>query len=213
MAPSSTQPERTKVFISYSHTDVRFLRQLQKHLTPYQREGLIDCWDDTRITAGANWREAIRQALASARVAVLLISIDFLASEFITTYELPALLTAAEREGVTILPVVLRPCHFETTEFAKFQAVRIPDAPFRPLTAMKSSAQKEELWMQVAKDIERAVHTPQPPTAAIVPPGSAEARSVSKTTVPPLPATRPTNYLPFPRNRLFQPQPGEFESN
>ena len=56
MAPSSSQAERSTVFISYSHTDVRFLRQLQKHLKPYQREALMDYWDDTRIAAGTDWR-------------------------------------------------------------------------------------------------------------------------------------------------------------
>jgi len=210
MAPSSSQPERSKVLISYSQTDVRFLRQLQTHLKPYQREALMDYWDDTRIAAGADWREEIRQAIATAKVAVLLMSSDFLASDFIAENELPPLLAAAKEQGVTILPVLVQPCAYDVMGLSKFQAVRVPNIPFKSVSEM-SAPQRNKLWVQVAKDIIRVLNTAQPPAAAIVPPSSAEAGSVSMTTVAPTPATRPANYIPFPRSRLFQPRPGEFE--
>lgn len=91
---------RTKIFISYSHVDMAWLSRLQVHLRPLQRTGLIEVWDDTRLAGGDQWREAIAEAIASAKVAILLISPDFLASDFIATEEVPRLLQRAAR-GLT----------------------------------------------------------------------------------------------------------------
>jgi formylglycine-generating enzyme required for sulfatase activity len=120
---------RTKVFISYSHKDIAWLKRLQVHLKPLERAGLIECWDDTRIKPGEKWSVEIKKALARARVAVLLVSADFLASDFIADNELPPLLATAEREGTLILPINLSPCLVEQTPLAHFQAVNPPDQP------------------------------------------------------------------------------------
>ena len=89
----SSRQKRTKIFISYSHKDSLHLDRLNKHLSPMEREGLVDAWSDQKIQSGDKWREKIEQALAHAKIGVLLISADFLASSFITKVELPALLT------------------------------------------------------------------------------------------------------------------------
>ena len=64
-------------------------------IAPLEREGRIERWDDTRIRPGSEWRSEIKQALERARAAVLLISADFLASDFIQDNELPPLLSLA----------------------------------------------------------------------------------------------------------------------
>ncbi len=141
----------TKIFISYSHKDTEWLERLQVHLKPLEREGLIDRWDDTRIKPGKKWREEIEKALASTKIAVLLISADFLASDFITNNELPPLLKAAEAEGTAILSVILSPCRFtRTPELAQFQTVNRPD---KPLTGLSKNEQ-ETVFDQVAQAIE-----------------------------------------------------------
>src|SRR2546421_13084449 len=119
----SSSSTRTKVFISYSHRDVRYLNQLIEHIAYYERNNLIEVWDDNKITAGAQWREEIKRAIEYTKVAVLLISPSFLASKFIAENELPPLLHAAGKEGAIILPVIVRPSNFEDTELANFQAV------------------------------------------------------------------------------------------
>src|SRR2546423_9479856 len=100
---------RTKVFISYSHVDRRFLNRLHVFLRPLERQGLVDWWDDTRLKPGSNWREEIKQAVASARVAVLLISADFFASDFIQNNELPPLLAAAAKDDAVLFSVSFQP--------------------------------------------------------------------------------------------------------
>ena len=138
--------ERTQVFISYSHVAAKWLKRLHIHLKPLEREGHIERWDDTRIQAGRPWQEEIRQALTRAKIAVVLVSADFLASDFIAENELPPLLAAAEAEGVRILPVILSPSQFAQSPLARFQAINLPD---KPLLAQQY-ADQEALWVKVA---------------------------------------------------------------
>jgi nucleotide-binding universal stress UspA family protein len=106
---SAPLPPRQTIFISYSRTDVEWLQTLRKFLTVLEREGIIRFWDDSYIKPGEPWEESIRQALDSSCAAVLLVSQDFLASPFITKYELPRLLADARRGGKKIFWVPISP--------------------------------------------------------------------------------------------------------
>lgn len=151
----SGQTQRDQVFISYSHKDARWLQRLQVHLRPLEKGGLIDSWDDTRIKPGAKWRIEIAKAMGRARVAVLLISADFLASEFILDDELPPLLHAAASQGVMILPVIVSPCRFEKTKsLSQFQSVNPPTKPLSKLDTTK----REEVFCQVTDAVEAALY-------------------------------------------------------
>ena len=135
--------KRTKVFISYSHEDKDWLDKLRTHLRPLERDFEIEIWDDTRIEPGSKWKEEIHNAVESAKVAVLLISADFLASDFIANDELPPLLKAAEDEGAVILPLILRPSRFQSTRaLSQFQAVNDPS---KPLSSMSGTEQDDVL--------------------------------------------------------------------
>ena len=89
---------RDKVFISYSHKDKKWLQKLKTFLQPLVSSGKIIYWDDTKIGAGEKWDTEIKNALDTARVSVLLVSENFLASEYIGKTELPAILDAADKK-------------------------------------------------------------------------------------------------------------------
>jgi NACHT domain/TIR domain len=154
----STVPERTKVFISYSHNDARHLDRLHVHLAHYERLGLIESWDDTKIVPGTIWREEIKRAIASAKVAILLVSADFLASQFIVEDELPPLLTAAQAGGAVILSIILSPCGFEASSLSQFQALNSPSNPL----SRKNRHEKEEIWLKAAQVISNTVVSLKP---------------------------------------------------
>ena len=135
-----------KVFISYSHEDAEWLERLRVHLRPVEREGIIDLWDDTKIAAGIQWKEAIVNALETARVAVLLVSANFLASDFIAEHELPELLARAKAGGTTIIPVILSPSLFTSTSLGAFQAINNPDYPISDMTFSK----QEQIFVKIA---------------------------------------------------------------
>lgn len=125
-APKS---RRKGVFICYSHKDAKWLERQQTHLRPLEREGVV-VWDDTHLRPGDLWRDEIRKAMAETKVAILLVSADFIGSDFIRTDELPPLLAAAEEDGATILPVIISPCGFRRMEsLSRFQAVNDPEKP------------------------------------------------------------------------------------
>ena len=147
------KPLRNHAFISYSHKDKRYLQELHNHLVPYVRSEMIDVWDDTLIQPGTKWQEEIEKALQSAKVAVLLVSSDFLASKFISNIELPLLLAANKQEGVIILPVIVRPCIFTNIDLTQIQSVNTPD---KSLSKMKPS-KRDEMWIKVTELVRDAL--------------------------------------------------------
>lgn len=149
--------DRPQVFISYSHRDKEWLERLRVHLKPLQREALLEVWDDTRIAAGQRWREEIQKAIETATVAVFLVSPDFLASDFIHGEELPPLLEAAERRGMTILLLLVSPCWFEqATWLSRLQTV---NDPRRTLLQMTRDEQ-EATFVKLAQEVHSALTRP-----------------------------------------------------
>jgi internalin A len=144
-------PERSQLFISYSHRDSKWVERLRTMLRPLEQRHGLELWDDSRIQPGSLWREEIEKALASARVALLLVSSDFLASDFVTRNELPTLFRAAKQEGLRILWVPLRPCLWQhIPEIEQYQAAIPPD---RTLASMTEEVEQEEAFVQIAEEI------------------------------------------------------------
>ncbi len=136
--------KRNRVFVSYSHKDKKWLERVQTHLKVLESEGIsVNLWDDTQIKAGMKWRKEIKKGMLTAKVAILLVSTDFLASDFIRKNELPPLLKSAEKDGAAILPVILKRCRYSTSKLAEFQAVNDPEK--EPLSKLTEDGQDEIL--------------------------------------------------------------------
>ncbi|MCV2458374.1 toll/interleukin-1 receptor domain-containing protein [Streptomyces sp. ICN988] len=149
-----TNEKNNGVFISYSHADRAYLRRLLVHLSPLDRQGMVNVWSDEQIEIGDFWKEEIEAALDRARVAILLVSADFLASDFVIDNELPPLLTKAQAGGTKILPVIIKACRFvRDPQLQRFQAANDPTKPL----ACLAEHDQEEIYDRVAEAVENVM--------------------------------------------------------
>lgn len=155
--PATAPPPRRapcKIFVSYSREDEDWRRRLHLHLKPLEHEGLIELWDDTKLRAGERWGEEIRRAISLSRIAILLVSAYFLASDFIIKHELPLLLEASESGKMQLIPIVVSQCTL--TPRHGLSQLQTANDPQRPLSSMTRNSQ-DVIFVQVAKRIEKAL--------------------------------------------------------
>jgi hypothetical protein len=134
--PDDAQAKSNSVFFSYSTLDEKWFNKLQAKLLPMLRGG-ITVWNDKRVKPGVLWKDEIKASLQDARVAILLVSPNFLASDFIQNSELPHLLKAAEERNLTILWILIEDCFYQTSAVSSYQAVY---SPARPLASLAPKA-------------------------------------------------------------------------
>lgn len=143
---------KINIFISYSHADKKWLERLEKHLKVLKRFfSDIEYWDDTKLKGGDKWRQEIEKAIEKANVAILLVSTDFLASDFVATDELPPLLRKAEEEGTRILPLIVSPCAFPLSELNEFQAINDPNRTLADIAPDEAAV--ERVYLEVINSI------------------------------------------------------------
>jgi hypothetical protein len=174
----SNKALRDQVVISYSHQDKRFLDDLLTHIKPYLRKGKFPAWSDKQIEPGSVWFDKIKAALAKTSVAVLLVSPDFLASDFIHDNELGPLLKEAADGGVKILWVLIRDCAWRETPLKDFQSVLPPEQPLAAMT----KAKRDTAWRKVCEAIKLAAEPSSPRPSALlheIPAGRPRASSAN----------------------------------
>lgn len=112
------------IFLSYSRKDKREKDRLVTQIRVLERAGKVDLWSDDRIRAGSNWKSEIDRAMAKARVALLLITVNYLTSDFILDVEVPELIKRHEKAGLTIFPIIGRECPWQEISWLEKMNVR-----------------------------------------------------------------------------------------
>ncbi len=116
------EPTRAiRIFYSYAHEDAELRDELDKHLAAMKRNNLIVEWHDRDIQAGTEWEQEINEHLNTAQIILLLISSDFMASDYCYSIEMNRAMERHERGEARVIPIILRPVDTEGTPFSKLE--------------------------------------------------------------------------------------------
>jgi tetratricopeptide (TPR) repeat protein len=154
--------DKPTVFISYSHKDETWKDLLLPQLKTLQQLDRIVVWDDRKIDAGDKWYPEIKEAMEKARIAICLISANYLASDFCVKEEVPFLLQRCEKEGLILIPILIKPCPWELFEWISATQMLPRD---RKAVSPVFKDQEHVVFAEVARTIVRKLANPaeQPP--------------------------------------------------
>src|ERR1039458_3052831 len=140
------------VFFSYSHKDEDLRNELEVHLSGLKRQGVISTWHDRRITAGTELGSAIDGNLIAADVILLLVSPDFINSDYCYEKEMGRAMERHESGAARVIPVILRPCNWHGLPFGKLLATPIDG---KPVTKWPD---RDEAFLNVVQAIKAALN-------------------------------------------------------
>ncbi len=139
-----------KIFCCYAHEDEALLKKLKTHLRPLQRQGLVDVWYDRDISAGTDWEQQIKEQLNTAQIILLLVSPDFMDSDYCYGIEMKRAIERYERGEAHVIPIILRPVYWHDV-LGKLQAL-----PTDALPVMSSGWQyQDEAFFNVTEGIRK----------------------------------------------------------
>lgn len=125
---------RNGIFISYSHKDKKWLDLILTFLKPYTRNEKVTVWSDEQIKPGSNWEHGIKNKLKTCRVAILLVSPHFLASDYIIENELSLILDRQRDNNLIIYWIAVSHSGYKQTVLFNIQAANNPSKPLDKLT-------------------------------------------------------------------------------
>lgn len=140
----------SSVFFSYSHVDEGLRDQLEKQLALLKRQGVIDVWHDRRVGAGQEFATAIDQHVETDDIILLLVSSDFLASDYCYEKEMLRAMERHEAGEAIVIPVILRACDWQSAPFGKLNAI---PRDRKPITQY---ADRDEAMLEVARAVRAA---------------------------------------------------------
>lgn len=140
-----------EVFISYSHKDKELRDELAKHLSNLRNQGLISDWYDGDIIPGTEWKKQIIEHLNTAQILLLLISADFMASNFCYSIEMREAIAKHEANQARVIPIILRPTDWEGSPFEKLLAL---PSNGRPITDWPNH---DQAFLDVIKGIRKTI--------------------------------------------------------
>src|SRR5205823_13342821 len=110
-----------EIFISYSHKDEALRKELENHLRLLERQGLAIFWHDRMIGAGQDWAGSVHTHLDTSHIILLLVSADFMASDYCNDVEVQRAMERYEKGEAYVIPILLRPTLWESAPFGKLQ--------------------------------------------------------------------------------------------
>ena len=141
-----------EIFFCYAHKDEELLNKLKTHLIPLYREGLIGLlWHDRNISAGTEWKQEIDVHLNTADVILLLVSPDFMASDYCYAIEMKRAIERHEQDEACVIPIILRPTDWRIAPLYKLQAF---PRNTKPVTLWEN---RDAAFLDIAQDIRKAV--------------------------------------------------------
>jgi tetratricopeptide (TPR) repeat protein len=140
-----------EIFCSYAHKDEALMQELEIHLSGLKRQGLVSTWHDRKIEAGTDWAQAIHAQLEQALVILLLVSPDFIASDYCYQIEMQRAVRRHEENSARVIPIIIRPCDWSHTPFARLQSL---PRDGKPITTWEN---QDVAWHNVAAGIRRAI--------------------------------------------------------
>jgi len=143
--------ERFSLFISYSHKDERFRDELRGALIAYERKGELAAWDDTCIVPGRKWEPETLGKLERADIIILLLSNDFIRSDYCIQIEMKRALERDAAGGCAIVPIVVRACPFTKLELGQIQAILPKGKP------IKQHRDRDAAWLEVTRQLDRVI--------------------------------------------------------
>jgi hypothetical protein len=143
----SASQQAVEVFFSYAHRDGDLRDELAKHLRLLERQRIIAGWHDRRIPAGGEWAGEIDTHLQTARIILLLVSADFLASNYCYDIEVQQAMARHEAGDACVIPIILRPVDWHSALFGKLQAL---PKDGRPVTSWPN---RDEAFLDIARGI------------------------------------------------------------
>lgn len=147
----------TAIFFAYSHADETMRNELEKHLSTLKRQNLIKSWHDRRIRPGTDWSETIDQNLNTADVILLLISHDFLASDYCHDIEMQRAMERHRQGEATVIPVILQPCDWEDAPFGVLQATPTDGKP------VAKFANPNDGFLEVVRAVKEIIYSKNQP--------------------------------------------------
>jgi len=146
-----TKTKPLDIFIAYSHRDEELRDELVRHMSIFDRQGIVSTWYDRRITPGGNWRNEIDSHLKNAHIILLLISSDFLASDYCYDIEVKQAIKQHKNKQSRVIPIILRPVEWEGAPFSNLQAL---PKDGKPITTWENL---DEAFLNVANGIRRVI--------------------------------------------------------
>jgi hypothetical protein len=140
-----------ELFYSYSHKDEPLREKLEKHLKILERQGYLKAWHDRDIEAGSEWGDQIDEHLTSAAIILLLISADFIASDYCYANEMQRAMQRHNAGEARVIPVILRRCLWQSAPFGGLQAL---PKDGKPVTAWED---EDEAFLNIAQGIHRVI--------------------------------------------------------